>query len=132
MEAVNNPEDPSFGTRQVPFTPTLHRTVRLYGGSPQKFFRLGPGREVRLRYGFFITCQEVIKDDDGNIIELRCTYDPETRAVRPGWSQSQGTIHWVSADMPWAESASDHLFKHKTQPMWKKDSLIWITSTPFS
>jgi glutaminyl-tRNA synthetase len=65
---------------------------------PKKFFRLGPGREVRLRYGYFITCKEVVKDENGEIIELRCTYDPETRGgSAPDGRKVKGTIHWVSA-----------------------------------
>jgi len=77
---------------------------------PKKFFRLAPGREVRLRYGFFITCQEVVKNDGGDIVELRCTYDPATRGGdSPDGRKVQGTIHWVSAargvDFPYRRTA---------------------------
>ena len=115
MEAVNNPEDPSFGTRQVPFTRELYiEQSDFMEDPPKKFFRLGPGREVRLRYGFFITCQEVIKDDDGNIIELRCTYDPETRGGQaPDGRKVKGTIHWVSAEH--AVEAEVRLYDHLFQ-----------------
>ena len=115
MEAVNNPEDPSSGTRQVPFTRELYiEQSDFMEDPPKKFFRLGPGREVRLRYGFFITCQEVIKDDDGNIIELRCTYDPETRGGQaPDGRKVKGTIHWVSAEH--AVEAEVRLYDHLFQ-----------------
>jgi glutaminyl-tRNA synthetase len=78
---------------------------------PKKFFRLGPGREVRLRYAYFITCQEVIKDADGNVAELRCTYDPETRGGdAPDGRKVKGTLHWVSA--PHAVDAEVRLYEH--------------------
>jgi len=112
MEAVNNPEDPSAGTRQIPFTRELYiEQTDFMEDPPKKFFRLGPGREVRLRYGFFITCQEVIKDDEGKIVELRCTYDPETRGGQaPDGRKVRGTIHWVSADH--AVDAEIRLYDH--------------------
>ena len=97
--AVNNPEDPGAGTRQVPFSRELYiEQEDFMEQPPRKFFRLAPGREVRLRYAYFITCQKVIKDEAGNVIELLCTYDPETR----GGDASDGrkvkaTLHWVSA-----------------------------------
>ena len=98
MEAVNNPEDESAGTRAVPFSKVLYiERDDFMEEPPRKFFRLAPGREVRLRYAYFITCTEVIKGDDGEVIELRCTYDPATR----GGSAADGrrvkaTLHWVS------------------------------------
>ena len=112
MEAVNNPEDTSAGTRQIPFTRELYiEQTDFMEDPPKKFFRLGPGREVRLRYGFFITCQEVIKDDEGKITELRCTYDPETRGGQaPDGRKVKGTIHWVSADH--AVDAEIRLYDH--------------------
>lgn len=112
MEAVNNPEDPSAGTRQIPFTRELYiEQTDFMEEPPKKFFRLGPGREVRLRYGFFITCHEVIKDDEGRIIELRCTYDPETRGGQaPDGRKVRGTIHWVSANH--AVDAEIRLYDH--------------------
>ena len=115
MEAVNNPEDPSAGTRQIPFTRELYiERSDFMEDPPKKFFRLGPGREVRLRYGFFITCTDVIKDEQGNITELRCTYDPETRGGQaPDGRKVRGTIHWVSAKH--AVNAEVRLYDHLFQ-----------------
>jgi glutaminyl-tRNA synthetase len=99
MEAVNNPEDASAGTRKVPFSKVLYIEQDDFREDPPKqYFRLAPGREVRLRYGYFITCREVVKDAGGNVIELRCTYDPETRGGNaPDGRKVKSTIHWVSA-----------------------------------
>lgn len=100
VEAVNNPEDPDAGTRQVPFSGELYiEREDFMEDPPKKFFRLAPGREVRLRYGYFITCNEVVKDPDtGEITELRCTYDPETRGGNaPDGRKVKATLHWVSA-----------------------------------
>ena len=99
LEAVNNPEDPSAGTRKVPFSRELYiEDADFEENPPKKFFRLAPGREVRLRYAYFLTCRDVVKDADGNVIELRCTYDPETRGgYAPDGRKVRGTIHWVSA-----------------------------------
>lgn len=99
MEAVNNPEDASAGTRAVPFSKVLYIEQDDFREDPPKqFYRLAPGREVRLRYGYIIKCEEVIKDAAGNIVELRCTYDPETRSGRPMSNRKvKATIHWVSA-----------------------------------
>lgn len=99
MEAVNNPEDESMGTRRVPFSKVLYIEQDDFREDPPKqYFRLAPGREVRLRYGYFITCNEVIKDADGNVVELRCTYDPATRGGNaPDGRKVKSTIHWVSA-----------------------------------
>ena len=100
LEAINNPEDPSMGTRMVPFSRVLYiEREDFREDAPKKWFRLAPGREVRLRYGYYITCVDVVKDDNtGEVLELRCTYDPETRG---GWSPDgrkvRGTLHWVSA-----------------------------------
>lgn len=99
MEAINNPEDESAGTRTVPFSKVLYiERDDFMEDPPKKFYRLAPGREVRLRYGYFITCTDVIKDDEGNIIELRCTYDPETKGgSAPDGRRVKATLHWVSA-----------------------------------
>lgn len=99
LEAINNPEDSSAGTRKVPFSKEIYiERTDFMEDPPKKFFRLGPGREVRLRYAYFITCTAVIKDDNGEIIELRCTYDPETKGgSAPDGRKVRGTIHWVSA-----------------------------------
>jgi glutaminyl-tRNA synthetase len=99
MDAVNNPEDESMGTRKVPFSKTLYIEQDDFREDPPKgFFRLAPGREVRLRYGYLITCNSVIKDADGNIVELHCSYDPATRGGNtPDGRKVKSTIHWVSA-----------------------------------
>ncbi len=98
LDAVNNPEDESMGKRKVPFSKVIYiEREDFREDPPKKFFRLAPGCEVRLRYAYYITCTEVVKDDQGEIAELHCTYDPETRG---GWSADgrrvKGTIHWVS------------------------------------
>jgi glutaminyl-tRNA synthetase len=114
LEAVNNPEDPQAGTRQVPFSRELYiERDDFMEDPPKKFFRLGPGREVRFRYAFFVRCNEVVKDESGEVVELRCTYDPETRGgSAPDGRKVKGTIHWVSAaDAVGAEvRLYDHLF----------------------
>jgi glutaminyl-tRNA synthetase len=99
MDAVNNPEDASAGSRKVPFSKALYIEQEDFREDPPKqFYRLAPGREVRLRYGYLITCQSVVKDADGNIVELHCTYDPATRGGNtPDGRKVKSTIHWVSA-----------------------------------
>ena len=100
LEAVNNPEDPSKGSRKVPFSRELYiERDDFMENPPKKFFRLGPGREVRLRYAYFITCTSVVKDpQSGEIVELHCTYDPATRGgSAPDGRSPKATIHWVSA-----------------------------------
>ena len=100
LKALNNPEDPAAGTRLVPFSRVLYIERHDFREDPpKKYFRLAPGREVRLRYAYFITCVDVVKDAMGEVIELRCTYDPETRGgYAPDGRKVRGTIHWVSAD----------------------------------
>jgi glutaminyl-tRNA synthetase len=99
LEAVNNPEDESMGKRRVPFSKVLYIEQDDFREDPPKqYFRLAPGREVRLRYGYFITCKEAVKDADGRVVELRCTYDPATRGGNaPDGRKVKSTIHWVSA-----------------------------------
>ena len=99
LEAINNPEDPSAGTRVVPFASELFiERDDFLEDPPRKFFRLAPGREVRLRYGYFITCHEVLKNDAGQVVELRCTYDPATRGGdAPDGRKVKATLHWVAA-----------------------------------
>lgn len=99
LEAINNPEDESAGTRMLPFSRVLYiDRADFREDPPKKYFRLAPGREVRLRYAYFITCTEVVKDDAGKVVELHCTYDPETRGgSAPDGRKVKGTIHWVSA-----------------------------------
>ncbi|HZS45237.1 MAG TPA: glutamine--tRNA ligase/YqeY domain fusion protein [Blastocatellia bacterium] len=100
MDAINNPEDESMGTRKVPFSKVLYVEQEDFRENPPKqYYRLSPGREVRLRYGYLITCQSVVKDADGNIVELHCTYDPATRGGNtPDGRKVKSTIHWVSAE----------------------------------
>src|SRR5262249_14416554 len=100
LEAVNNPEDPAAGTRRIRFTRELYvERDDFMENPPKKFFRLSPGREVRLRYAYFITCREAVKNTAGEVIELRCTYDPATRGgnTPPDGRKVQATLHWVSA-----------------------------------
>ena len=99
MDAVNNPEDASAGTRKVPFSRALYIEQDDFREEPPKgYFRLSPGREVRLRYGYFITCKSVVKNDEGEVIEVHCTYDPATRGGNaPDGRKVKSTIHWVSA-----------------------------------
>ncbi|MEZ4666445.1 MAG: glutamine--tRNA ligase/YqeY domain fusion protein [Anaerolineae bacterium] len=99
FDAINNPENPEAGTRKVPFSKVLYiEQDDFMENPPNKFYRLAPGREVRLRYGYFITCKEVVKDEKGNIVELHCTYDPETRGGNaPDGRKVKATLHWVSA-----------------------------------
>ena len=115
LEAVNNPEDEAAGKRSIPFSRELWiERTDFMEDPPKKFFRLAPGREVRLRWGYFITCTDVVKDDDGNVVELRCTYDPETKGgYAPDGRKVRGTIHWVSAGHSLSAEVRlyDHLFK---------------------
>jgi len=112
LAAPNHPQDPAAGTRLVPFTRELYiEASDFLEDPPKKFFRLGPGREVRLRYGYYITCTGVMKDATGTVVELRCTYDPETRGGdSPDGRKVKGTIHWVSA--PHAVPAEVRLYDH--------------------
>jgi glutaminyl-tRNA synthetase len=98
FESENNPEDPSAGTRDLPFSRELYiERGDFMEEPPKKFFRLAPGREVRLKHAYYITCDEVIKDDDGNVVELRCSYDPESRGGEtPDGRKVKGTLHWVN------------------------------------
>jgi len=113
LEAINNPEDAGMGVREVPFARVLYiERDDFMENPPKKFFRLGPGREVRLRYAYFITCTGVIKDPDTDeVVELRCTYDPATRGGNaPDGRKVKGTIHWVSAEH--ALNAQVRLYDH--------------------
>ncbi len=114
LEAVNNPEDPGAGRRAVPFGRELYiEREDFMEDPPRKFFRLAPGREVRLRYAYFVTCREVVKDASGEPVELRCTYDPETRGGdAPDGRKVKATLHWVSAShaVPAEVRLYDHLF----------------------
>ena len=113
VEAVNNPEDAGMGSRVVPFSRELYvERTDFREDPPRKYFRLAPGREVRLRYAYFITCREAVKDPaTGEVVELRCTYDPETRGgYAPDGRKVRGTIHWVSA--PHSVEAEVRLYDH--------------------
>ena len=112
VDAVNNPEDAAAGTRRMPFSKVLYIEQDDFREVPPKqFFRLAPGREVRLRWGYFIKCDEVVKDAAGNVVELRCTYDPATRGGNaPDGRKVKGTIHWVSAEH--AVEAEVRLYDH--------------------
>ena len=110
LDAINNPEDPAAGTRQVPFAREFYvERNDFMEEPPRKFFRLAPGREVRLRYAYFVTCTDVIKDGSGDVVELRCTYDPATKGGKtPDGRKVKGTIHWVCARH--AVAATAHLY----------------------
>ena len=114
MDVTNNPEDPSAGTRKVPFTRELWiEREDFMEEPPAKFFRLAPGREVRLRSAYFVTCREVVKDAAGEVVELRCTYDPATRGGdSPDGRRPKATLHWISASHAMAAEVRlyDHLF----------------------
>ena len=99
LDAINNPEDPEAGSRTVPFSRELYiERDDFMEDPPKKFFRLGPGREVRLRYAYYIICNKLVKNDNGEVIELRCSYDPETKGGdSPDGRKVKGTLHWVSA-----------------------------------
>ena len=98
LDAINNPEDDSAGKRKIPFSKTIYiERDDFMENPPKKFFRLGPGREVRLRYAYYITCQNVVKDEKGNVVEIHCTYDPKTKGGQSSDGRKvKGTIHWVS------------------------------------
>lgn len=98
LEAVNNPEDPSAGTRQIPFSRVLYIERDDFREDPPKqFHRLAPGREVRLRYAYVVKCEQVVKNEQGEVVELRCSYDPQTLGQQPAGRSVKGVIHWVSA-----------------------------------
>ncbi len=110
LDAINNPEDAAMGTRKVPFSRVLYiERGDFREDPPRKFFRLAPGREVRLRYAYFITCTGVVRDESGEVVELRCTYDPATRGgSAPDGRRVKSTLHWVSA--PHAVEAEVRLY----------------------
>jgi glutaminyl-tRNA synthetase len=131
LPAINNPEDESAGTRQIPFSKVLYiEREDFMEDPPKKFYRLSLGREVRLRYGYFITCTDVIKDSAGNIIELRCTYDPTTRGGdAPDGRRVKATLHWVSAQHAIDAEVRlyDHLFT-KENPLEVEEGEDWLDS----
>jgi glutaminyl-tRNA synthetase len=121
MEAVNNPEDPAMGMRQLPFSRELYiEQDDFLEDPPKKFFRLSPGSEVRLRAAYIIRCTDVVKNQHGQVTELRCTYDPQSRSGTDAANRKvKGTIHWVSA--PHALAAEVRLFDHLFQVMDPED-----------
>ena len=131
LEAVNNPEDPSMGSRKVPFSRVLYIEKEDFREDPpKKFFRLAPGREVRLRYAYYIKCVGVVKDEKtGEVVELHCTYDPETRGGdSPDGRKVKATLHWVSAahSLKAEVRLHDHLFL-KANPTEEKDGADFKT-----
>ncbi len=112
LDAVNNPEDPSAGTRKIPFSRVVYiERADFHEDPPRKFFRLAPGREVRLRYAYIITCVDVVKAENGEIVEVHCTYDPDTRSGGPAANRKvKAIIHWVSAEQ--AMSAEVRLYDY--------------------
>ena len=128
LDAVNNPEDPAAGTRKAPFSRVLYIEREDFMQDPPKnFYRLAPGREVRLRYAYFIKCREVVKDAAGNVAELRCTYDPATRGGdAPDGRKVKATLHWVSAEhsLPAQARLYDHLFT-KENPADVEEGTDW-------
>lgn len=130
LDAVNNPEDPSAGARKIPFSRELYiERDDFMENPPPKFFRLAPGREVRLRYAYFITCTGMVKDKNGEIVELRCTYDPATRGGNaPDGRKVKVTMHWVSArhSVPAEVRLYDRLFKVENLSIVEGDSLEYI------
>ncbi|HNU72113.1 MAG TPA: glutamine--tRNA ligase, partial [Thermodesulfobacteriota bacterium] len=118
LDAVNNPEDPGMGTRKIPFSRVLYiEQDDFRENPPKKYYRLAPGSEVRLRYAYIIKCVDVVKDErTGEVIELRCVYDPETKSgSADAGRRVKATIHWVSAKhaLPAEVRLYDHLFSHR-------------------
>jgi glutaminyl-tRNA synthetase len=128
MEAVNNPEDPSAGTRKVPFSKVLYIEQDDFRESPPpKYFRLFPGNEVRLRYAYLVKCTGVVKDDAGNVVEVHCTYDPDTRGGNtPDGRKVKSTIHWVAAQhaLPVEVRLYDQLFTTERPDDGDLDAII--------
>lgn len=113
LDAVNNPEDPASGSRKIPFTKELYIEREDFREEPPKdYYRLAPGREVRLKHAYIIRCERAVKDENGDVVELRCTYDPETLSgsASGGQRKVKGTIHWVSA--PHSVEAEVRLYEH--------------------
>ncbi len=136
LEAINNPEDPGAGTRKVPFSKVIYiERDDFREDPPKKFFRLAPGREVRLRYAYFITCTDVVKDADNQITELHCTYDPATRGGdSPDGRKVKGTLHWVSAAhaVPSEVRLYDRLFTVENPAGAKDETDYWSFMNPDS
>jgi glutaminyl-tRNA synthetase len=131
IDAVNNPEDESAGSRKVPFSGTLYiEQDDFMENPPKQFFRLSPGREVRLRYGYLVTCTDVVKDADGKVVEVRCTYDPASRGGNsPDGRKVKATMHWVSAEhaLPAEVRLYDHLCR-QPDPNNVAEGVDWKTT----
>ena len=131
LDAINNPEDPSAGTRQVPFSRVIYiERDDFMENPPRRFYRLAPGREVRLRYGYFIRCEDIIRDASGEITELHCTYDPATRGgSSPDGRKVRSTLHWVSAAHALDAEVRlyDHLFT-RWNPDEDADAGDWLSA----
>lgn len=129
LPALNHPESPEMGTRQVPFSRIIYiEREDFMEDPPKKFYRLAPGREVRLRYAYFIKCEKVIKNEQGGVVELHCTYDPATRGGdAPDGRKVKSTLHWVSAAhaLPAEVRIYDHLFS-VPDPEEAKDGADWL------
>jgi glutaminyl-tRNA synthetase len=136
LEAVNNPEDPAAGTRNVPFSRELYiERDDFMAEPPKKFYRLSPGREVRLRYAYFVTCKDVIKDENGQVVELHCTYDPATRGGdAPDGRKVKSTLHWVSAAHSFNAEVRlyDHLFSKENPDDVQEDRDFKTNLNPYS
>jgi len=134
IEAINHPDDAAAGTRKITFGRELYiERDDFMEDPPKKFFRLAPGREVRLRYGYFITCREAVKNAAGEVAELRCTYDPATRGgnAPPDGRKVQATLHWVAAAN--AVTAEVRLYSHLfTRPAPGADGDIMADLNPLS
>ena len=131
LDAINNPEDESAGARKVPFSRELYiERDDFMENPPRRFYRLAPDREVRLRYGYFIKCEEVVKDESGEVVELRCTYDPETRGgSAPDGRRVRATLHWVSAAHAIDAEVRlyDHLFTRWNPDEDDEDGADWLS-----
>ena len=129
MDAVNNPEDATAGTRKVPFSRELYiERDDFMEDPPKKFFRLSPGKEVRLRWAYFVTCSNVVKDASGQITEIHCTYDPATKGGdAPDGRKVKATLHWVSAKHALQAEVRlyDHLFVKEDPDEVSDASLDW-------
>jgi len=131
LETINNPEDESMGTRRIPFSGEIYiERSDFMEEPPRKYFRLAPGKEVRLKSAYFIKCEKVIKDDKGNVTALECTYDPETKSGQTT-RKVKGTLHWVSAKHAFEGEVRlyDRLFKDENPGKNKDDFMASINES---
>jgi glutaminyl-tRNA synthetase len=137
LEAINNPEDPSMGSRKIPFSRVLYIEQDDFREEPPpKYYRLAPGREVRLRYAYFIRCTDVVKDEKtGEIVEIHCTYDPKTRGGdAPDGRKVKATIHWLSAvhALPIEARLYDRLFSNENPDEFEDGQDFMVNLNPAS